>query len=208
MLYLLFLLPQLVHNLRSNNLEKLSFGMHTVLFCAYCADLIYGFGKNLPWQYKTVTIVGLLCLVIQHWQITSLKITNQSSSHSKTSKTFFLVVSFLLFTFLGGAVYLIFHNTLSPLWVDLLGWISQLGWLTYAIPQIYKNFRLSSHQALSQWFVILLVLMTFCDSISAWCLDWGWPNKIGSPLSLLIKLLLLYQFMLFKSQSPTSICKQ
>ena len=38
-----------------------------LLLISWC-DLIYGFGREMQWQYRMVTVVGLLSLSIQHYQ--------------------------------------------------------------------------------------------------------------------------------------------
>src|SRR3990167_9795020 len=68
-LYLIFFVPQLFHNARHSRIQQLSLGMHYVFCTAYLMDLAYGFGRDMQWQYKTVTIVGLASLTVQHFQI-------------------------------------------------------------------------------------------------------------------------------------------
>ena len=68
-LYLIHYLPQLIHNQRDGQIKQLSLSFHYLLLLCYLADLNYGFGLNLPWQYRLVSAFGLACLLIQHYQL-------------------------------------------------------------------------------------------------------------------------------------------
>ena len=67
--YLTHYLPQLYRNATEGKMKGLSLGFHHLLLASYLFDLIYGFGMKMPWQYKMVTLIGLACMLIQHWQL-------------------------------------------------------------------------------------------------------------------------------------------
>ncbi len=181
-LYLFFLWPQIFHNALRKSTQELSLSMHLILFVAYLSDLVYGVGRQMPWQYKLVTLSGLICLSIQQLQF-----------NLYAKKSFRFINIFVLICALF-CLYALFAPNLPKGVFIYAGIISQLGWLLYALPQIYRNAKESSVVGLNFYFVFLAFIITICDTISAWSLHWDWPSKIGSPLSLLLKLILLFQF--------------
>ena len=184
-LYLFLLWPQIVHNARQASIQNLSFTMHLILVLAYISDLVYGFGQHFPWQYKAVTISGLLCLAVQHYQFWTYP--------GKPTKLFFYLGCLLLYVF--GALNLLFWEANLQSKASLIfGFISQIGWLVYTIPQIIRNFITRSVKVLSPYFVGLALMVTVCDTISAWTLNWALPSKLGAPCSLIFKLILLIQY--------------
>ncbi len=66
------------------------------------------------------------------------------------------------------------------------------------VPQIFKNIKLKSTEALSVWFIALAVIAIICDIISAWTLNWDYPSKIGPPLQLIAKFMILYQMYYYR----------
>jgi hypothetical protein len=71
-LYLILYPSQIIHNQKSLNLS-----LHLLLYSLYLFDLCYSFSNQLPWQYKTVSIIGLLLVSIQQTQLDQFLITNQ-----------------------------------------------------------------------------------------------------------------------------------
>lgn len=188
-LYLIFFVPQLFHNARHSHIRNLSLGMHYVFCTAYLMDLAYGFGRDMQWQYKTVTIVGLASLTVQHLQI-------YRSGLADKWYWFFTLLFAGLFTSISVGLQ---TQSLTAQLLLMMGMISQVGWLLYTVPQITKNHQLKSTAGVSLSFVLLALLLGICDTISAWTFDWGLPNKIGSPLSAAIKCILLLQFFRYRS---------
>ena len=187
-LYLLVYLPQIIHNRTKKNLENLSGGMHFSLFCGYLLDLFYGFSKYLPWQYKTVSIVGVFLLLIQHVQLIY---------HHKQKKQLYILTWNILILFaaiiLSGIFFTELHGKCSPATTSILGYTARFFFLIYLIPQLVKNKRTQTAQAVSQHMIYLSLILCICDSVSAWCLDWGWPNKIAAPFTLTFLFVLLKQ---------------
>ena len=188
-LYLFLLWPQIIHNAGQASVKNLSFLMHFILFVAYAADLVYGFGQHFPWQYKAVTVSGLVSLSVQHYQFWAYGDKTHNS---------FRFLCFVLYTFMLFCFYLLFWETAWCKEASLgLGFVSQGGWLIYTIPQIVRNFITHSVKALSPHFLLLAFTVTLCDSISAWTLNWALPSKIGAPVSLFFKSVLLLQYYYF-----------
>ena len=193
-LYLLVYLPQIIHNRKPHHIANLSMGMHFILYSSYCLDLLYGFFSDLQWQYKTVSIASLFILTIQHLQITY---------HYQTQKKWmsFYFSLFLLAVVGTGMVYFVStnQNHLSEQTTQSLGYLSRMGFLIYTLPQLLKNRALKSAQAISIPFIYLSLTLSLLDMISAWCLDWGWPNKLGAPLTISLMLIMLLQVKRYHS---------
>lgn len=194
-LYLIFYLPQLIHNFKKNNIQELSLLMHLILCVATIADLIYGFGRHMQWQYRLVTIISLLCLTLQHWQI---------CYYQKFDRKLFLLSISLAITLLL-AVVSIYTEIISAKFAITAGTLAPIGYFTFTIPQIIKNYRDQTTIGISIYFVLISVSLNLLDTISAWTLQWDWPSKIGSPLALLLASILLRQFWTYKPKSTGAI---
>ncbi len=184
-LYLVFYLPQLIHNQKTEHIAYLSLNMHAALYLGYVIDLLYGFSNNLPWQYLMVSSVGCVFLTIQHLQIT--RYFYREKKHVFTLGmlgSIVLMACFIIDTIIRKHV-VILHIDLAQ-----LGWVSQLLFAICFLPQCIKNIQTRTQQALSGYFLALNIVTTCLDLSSAWCLNWGWPNKIG-PVFILIFLILL-----------------
>jgi uncharacterized protein with PQ loop repeat len=200
-LYLVLLLPQLLHNLLLKKTKSLSLAMHSILFAAYLTDWIYAFGREMPLQYKLVTVIGLSCLLIQHFQFYL-----QQKNEANFIKNYFFITTLLTLTFFVGIFGLI-NKIFNLKHLLLLESVSQVGWLSYLLPQIFINWRIKSIKGISLYFVLIAFFITISDSICAWTLNWDLPLKLGSPILFLIKLVLLGQFLLYrKGESKRVIC--
>jgi uncharacterized protein with PQ loop repeat len=187
-LYLIVYLPQIVHNCTHSHLAQLSIGMHVLLYTAYCLDLLYGFSSHLQWQYQTVSVVGLSLLMVQHLQLTYYFKTQKKRSWVCFNHLFLLTTMGLIFWF-----FIIKNAILGHLETQWVGYLSRSCFLLYALPQILKNNTLHSTNAISVPFIYLNISLSILDLISAWCLDWGWPNKLASPIMVCLMLSLLVQ---------------
>lgn len=189
--YLFFLVPQVVHNFRVKSVQGLSFPMHCILFLAFICDLGYGIGNHMEWQYCTVSVIGVLVLLIQHVQFRIL---------SEGMVPYYLLISVVYLVLLGVVLISLGIWSLGQGFYAGLGFVSMIGWLIYALPQIKKNYDRKSTKGLSILFIILGLLASTCDGISAYTLDWGLPNKLGAPLGVLFKTIILTQFMLYAEE--------
>ncbi len=195
-LYLLVYLPQILHNRSMQHALNLSLWMHYILYASYSLDLIYGFSSHLQWQYKTVSIVGLSLLMIQHIQIMYHRYAK------KTDVLLCVQFVFLLITGLFTAYFFIFKKIeISERTTQIIGYLSRAGFLFYTLPQIFKNRVIQSAQAISIQFIYLSLMLSILDMASAWCLNWGWPNKLGSPLTICLMCIMLYQMKKYNSQT-------
>jgi uncharacterized protein with PQ loop repeat len=187
----MWFIPQIVLNFKRKNTEGLSIFMHSILFMGYLCDLMYGFGCNMQWQYRMVTVVGLISLSMQHYQI-----GHYHSNHAKEKRIYkFLTITYPLLFIVCLSVILFSHFDKSIF--DLLGMCTNACWLIYGIPQIIKNYNNQSTLGLSTLFVCFSIFLNLCDSTSAWALHWDYPSRIGPLLALTQNFILLLQVIYY-----------
>jgi len=187
-LYLIVYVPQIRHNKNAEHLAELSTSLHMILMASFVLDLAYGFLKPLPWQYRAVSVVALSLLTIQHMQLMRLAQTRRQLALFRRLSFFGLGLILML-----AGMFYIDASVYSNKTIFWIGWISRIGFLSYTLPQIIQNHRLNSAQALSTTYLNLSLFLSLLDLISAWCLDWGWPNKLGTPFTISLTLILLWQ---------------
>jgi uncharacterized protein with PQ loop repeat len=192
-LYLVIYWPQIIHNRKPHHLSGLSGCMHYILYSSYCLDLIYGFSRDLQWQYKTVSTMGLLLLTTQHLQITRY----YQSQKKWLQFTFSLFFTGFIAIVLG---YFFIENqaNLSKYITQTTGYLARIGFLIYTLPQILKNRTRQSANSISILFLWSSLTLSLLDMISAWCLDWGWPNKLGAPIAMSLVVIMLLQIKKYR----------
>lgn len=186
LLYLIWFIPQLILTAKRRTTTGLSLSMHALLMVAYITDLVYGFGRDLPIQYKCVTLFGLSMLVIEHGQF--LYFGDKARATWLHLLTLFFVLLFL---------FAIYHVTISMhdrAVYDAVGFFSWVCWLAFLWPQIMRNFINRSIVGCSVYTIWLVFLAGVGDCFSAFLLDWDWPSQVGATVSLLPKGLLLLQY--------------
>lgn len=193
-LYCVWFFPQLLLNAKRQDTRGLSYLMHALLFVGYFADLMYGFGRHMQWQYRAVTVIGLCCLALQHYQIARYGL------RARYEKQWFYAFTLAMVALLVFAILQITIIGHSKTYYDIAGLVSGACWFLFSLPQIVVNFRHRSTQGLSISFVVISLLICIFDNISAWALGWDYPSKIGLPLTLLKKGLLLGQMVYYRRQ--------
>jgi uncharacterized protein with PQ loop repeat len=186
-IYIIWLLPQLKLNFKRKSTKGLSFWMHSLLFLGYSADLAYGFGLSMEWQYRMVTIVGLLSLSIQHWQFGYYELGKS------LDKFQYYVASIALFSFLVFSIHTLGFTRNLREFYNFFGMVSNVAFLIYLVPQIVTNYLNQSTEGLSLWFVIFTGFLDVCDLISACTLQWSWPSLLGPSVGFLFQAVLLFQ---------------
>ncbi len=184
LLYVIHYFPQLIHNQRDGQLQQLSLNFHYLLGFCYLADLNYGYGLGLPWQYRLVSWVGVLCLIIQHFQLTKIY------KHLRSFKW----VSCLLALMTGMTFYAL-YTEFSPSYYSAMGYLAHVTGLFFFLPQIIKNYRQPAALSLSINFLLLDWICYFCDNVSAWSLAWPLPSKIGAFVGLILLSILILQWL-------------
>jgi uncharacterized protein with PQ loop repeat len=190
-IYLVWFIPQILLNFKRKNTDGLSLFMHSILCLGYLCDLMYGFGRDMQWQYRTVTIIGLISLSIQHIQIAYYGLKSQ---REKLTYFTFNIIFILLFI---TSICVIKFSHFDKEIFDLLGMCTNTCWLMYGIPQIIKNYSKQSTIGLSTLFICFAIFLNLCDTTSAWALNWDYPSKIGPMLSLIQNFMLLSQVMYY-----------
>lgn len=186
-IYIIWFLPQIILNFQRKSTQGLSFWLHTLLFLGYAADLIYGFGLHMEWQYRTVTIVGLAGLLIQHWQFWYY------SKGGSVSEGLYFSVTLIIFGMLLFSITTIMIYHPSRAFNNVFGMISNGCFFIYMLPQIIKNYVEQSTEGLSFLFVFFGLLLAFCDLASAVELTWSWPSLVGPFVGMATKSTLLIQ---------------
>lgn len=186
-IYLFLYVPQVIHNHKQISLEGLSVHLHIILYAAYGLDVLYGVGTHLPWQYVLVSSIGWVLLTLQHAQFIR---------HFKRSKRILWQGSFYIGLLCISTVlaYAIAHPGWLHRFQYLCGYLAQIGFSVALAPQILKSYRLQSTQAIHVLFIGLNFILNLLDSITAWQLNWGWPNKLGALCGLLLSSILLLQY--------------
>lgn len=190
-IYLVWFAPQVILNFKRKDTEGLSMLMHGILCIGYLSDLMYGFGLGMQWQYRTVTIVGLCSLALQHYQF------GRYGLHRATEKYTYIALNFVYAFLLAYAIYAIKIIHHSRNFYDFAGMLSNACWLSYMLPQIIKNYVNKSTVGLSHYFVFIALFLNLCDSTSAWTLGWDYPSKIGPAVAFFGNITLLSQVLYY-----------
>ena len=80
-----------------------------------------------------------------------------------------------------------------------LDYLAQLGFVIAFIPQIFRSKKLQSAYAINVIYLSLNFCLAGLDTISAWQLGWGWPNKFGAGCMVLLTSVLLLQHRKYKN---------
>lgn len=193
--YFIWLTPQLSLTFKRKSTEGLSLAMHNLLIIGYIADLTYGFGRNLPIQYRLVTFSGLFALSIEHFQFWRY-------GHSqRKERVFFLFLTILFAALILLAMFFNKMNYGSREFYNFFGLVALLSWILYLWPQILNNFLSQSTQGVSRQTVLFSLVTSFLDLISAFALEWDWPSKFGTTIILFPKFIILFQYYYFNTYS-------
>lgn len=194
-LYLILLIPQLIHNRKGKNLAGLSLGLHFILFTSYAFDLVYGISDDMPLQYRVVSVVGLILVLTQHMQLLKFHMQQRCYLLMKFSLIFLFAQIFLSYYFF----YKFFHGTLSHNAILMLGVIARGCEIIYCVPQIFKNMAAKSSIGVSFHFICLNILLAVLDTMAAWCLNWELPNKLVGPINIFIMFVIMFQYVKYST---------
>ncbi|WP_119328754.1 PQ-loop repeat-containing protein [Cysteiniphilum halobium] len=186
-IYCIYFLPQIIHNQLKHQAGHISHGTHLLMVIANVLDLIYGFGFDLQWQYRVVTMLTLGCLLFQQWQIYRDSERTKNEKRKKAKSYNFHIICLLVIAV--GIALVSLHN-LNDTMLENIGFISMFCYAVYWLPQIIKNIKEKNATAFSLIFLVLNVLALVCDEISA--LNFGWPlPSIISPIIILSLLFIM-----------------
>jgi uncharacterized protein with PQ loop repeat len=184
--YMSMFVPQLLFNLRHRGVHGLNWLMHLILLTSCLCDSVYGISQHMPWQYYSVSLSGLVLLSLQHVQFWLYQREQLPPGYKP-------ITALLALLAVVGVCAVLRADPTRKIF-PILGGLAGCGYLTASLPQMLTNQRRQSTEGLSFLFVMFQTVGLLCDVISAYSLDWPLPNKIGAPISLLLQLVLLYQF--------------
>ena len=167
--YLIHYLPQLWHNRNKLYLQKLNLHFHGILCISYLCDLIYGLGVGMPWQYLSVSILGIVFLSIQTGQLMSLHRNNPVFAAYNGLSLLVLMFFFILMVWPADKNFYI-----------MVGFVEESTAVIFLIPAIYSNWRQKNAQALSIKYLCVNFSYYGFNAIAAHNLDWPLPTKLGT----------------------------
>ena len=176
-LYSFWLMPQIVHNKRHNALGNMSFLMHAILVFGCLMDLYYALSLRMPLPYLWVSALSLTLIIVQHIQ------WYKQPLGENTYPTFWLLTG--IATVLLPLALVNWYYDLTPDSLNVTtGWLANLSFLFYPIPQILKQSRAQCATSISLYFIYLGLVLDLTDLISAIALSWEKPSLFG-PLALI-----------------------
>lgn len=188
-LYLIHYLPQLLHNRNAHNRAQVSIHFHGLLSICYICDLIFAFGMNMPWQYCLVSIIGVFCLLAQHFQLKKINQQKRLFSSYQALISFFSLLFFIC----------IYIKLPQPFFL-FIGYISQAALWTYTLPQIWQNHIYKQGRGLNKLYLGMNLACASLDVVASTTLNWPTPAKIGALFGLGCTTILLYQAINYKRQ--------
>lgn len=177
LIYLIYFLPQIIHNQWHRKTAQISVWTHWGMLCANSFDLIYGYGYQLPWQYLTVTWISLTFIMLQQWQIYLQSQYKGFYQHMLAHGVLIVAIVMAMTPYAS-----------SLLWI--LGFISVGLYSLYWLPQIIKNAHTRKAEGFSVWFIVLNFTALGCDLCSALIFGWPLPSLI-SPIVIMVLLSVL-----------------
>jgi hypothetical protein len=178
--YCLYFLPQIWHNRRPENARTISNWLQLTYVLGYCSDWLYGAAAHLEWQYRCVTLIGILALCYQQWQMRPRLPSNKAHYRRLSTLVAMMVASALI-----GSLYL---PARQPQMVNSLGTLSMLCSIFAFVPQLVRNYQHKNGQAISHAFIAITLICACLDMVSAIFLHWPWPSLVGPPALFLLHL--------------------
>lgn len=185
--YVIYFFPQLWRNYKNVSKSSISYGLHGLYCLAAAADWIYGAGFQMNWQYRMVTAIFALALLIQH-----LQIRPRCTQSNKQSSYRQLTIAMLILTLVALGLSDI-GTALPQSVLTSLGYLSSLCWFAAFIPQIIANHQTKNGKALSHLFILITIITAGLDWVSAVALHWATPSLIAPPCLALLHTLCWWQ---------------
>jgi len=179
--YCIYFLPQIWHNRKAENARSISVWLQLIYVLGYSADWLYGAAAHLEWQYRCVSLIGLLALCYQQWQMRGVggKYRN------------YLLSTIAVLIMVIGSLALSFVNL--PLPTNGLGTISMLCAIFAFVPQLIANYKSKNGQAISHLFIGITLICAVLDMVSAICLSWPWPSWVSPPALFILHIACWFQ---------------
>ncbi|MBF13223.1 MAG: hypothetical protein CMF46_02535 [Legionellales bacterium] len=173
----LYYFPQVFKNHSRHDDLDISISMHFIILIGCISDLLYSFGRHMPWQYQATTVTCLLPVLIQYYQLWC--VNDNPRVFALSNK---LLASWVIA--LSTAYLMVSDVTLIALFN---GYMTQLCFSIALIPQILKNYRLGHADALSLPTFIMMFIISCCDITSAWSLEFDLPSRYGSIMIIILE---------------------
>jgi uncharacterized protein with PQ loop repeat len=171
-IYCVYFLPQIWHNRKTENARSISYGLQLIYVLAYSADWLYGAAAQLEWQYRCVTLIGILALSYQQWQMRPAIDDRDHRYKWCTLAVITMITCSLLLSLFAKQLHFPING---------LGLLSMLGAVFAFVPQLFANYRKKTGQAISHAFIAITLVCASLDMISAICLNWPWPSWVSPP---------------------------
>lgn len=199
-LYLVLYLPQLFYNATEKPFKNMSLVMYLMSLQAYSCDLFYALGRGMPWQYLSVSAIGICYLFI--WQ-TQWFFYNRKHQPQLNIP---LMLSGLIIILWSSILWYLHPKALWQ--IHLQAWVSRIFFILHFLPQIVKYHRNDIRRnAISPYYLYLSLSLSLCDFLAAACLKWDTVIQMGSIVSFVLKSYLYYQMWALSSNSrPIGKC--
>ena len=146
----------------------------------------------MPWQYLSVSAIGICYLLICQTQWILYNRKHQPQLNIP------LMLSGLIIILWPSILWYLYPKALWQ--IHLQAWVSRILFIMHFLPQIVKYHRNEiQRNAISPYYIYLSLSLGLCDLLAAACLKWDTVNQMGSMISFVLKSYLYYQMWLLSS---------
>jgi uncharacterized protein with PQ loop repeat len=182
--YFIYFLPQIWYNQKTGNARSISPWLQLIYVLGYSTDWLYGATAQLQWQYRCVTLIGMLALCFQQWQMRPARETHEIN-HQKLLRNYGINTTAVLLMILSALTFSCSVTLRNVLSTNSLGTISMLCSILALSPQLISNYKNKNGFAISHVFIGITLICAVLDLVSAIFLHWPWPSLV-SPVALFL----------------------
>jgi len=186
-IYMVVYLPQAIYNQVKHKTRYISLITHSSMVVANSLNIVYAIGFEFHWLFIMVDCIILTFLFIQQLQIWN---DNRSSFIKKHT----LVVCVWLFIIIHIAI----NDSISKKVLLVIGYVSNILYCAYWLPQIYKNSKFKKSSGFSIVFLVMILFISILDGTASICLGLPLPSKLGPIIIFGLVLVLVGQYFKFK----------
>lgn len=159
-LYLVHLIPQIIHTFRKNYKSDLSFSFMWIMLIGFVFDYIFALVQNMPVLYQLVSTLGLAQMLL--WVMLSV-------NHEQRIEMMVLVTIVIISAVhYVSTAYLLYLESMA----DGVYAISQICFLSCWLMQCARSLQAQSAQSLSCIMIWLSLCAVYLDYGAAWLLGW------------------------------------
>ena len=185
--YLIYFLPQIWYNQKTGNARSVSPWLQLIYVLGYSTDWLYGAAAQLQWQYRCVTLIGILALCFQQWQMRPTSEAHQLN-HGKLLRNYRFNTTVVVLMILSALTFSHFVTPGKTRSINSLGTMTMLCSILAFAPQLIRNYKNKNGLAISHVFIAITLICAVLDLVSAVCLDWPWPSLVSPPALFTINL--------------------